>query len=154
MALETTNTMTDETVNQLQNLIRMNIDSRDGFREAAERIDDPALVNAFKKISTERSGQASDLQHYVVLNDETPVSEGSTAAALHRTWMKVRDALSSSDRYTVLAECERGEDHIKQAYEAALKAVPGSPVNDLLQKQYMSVKATHDAVRDLRDAAK
>lgn len=152
MTLETSTTMNQETLDELQMLIRMNIDSRDGFREAAEQIGDSSLAAAFKKIATERAAQASDLQHYVVLNDETPRREGSTAAALHRTWIKVREALTGSDRHAVLAECERGEDHIKAAYEKALKTVPGSPVNDLLQKQYVAVKATHDAVRDLRDA--
>lgn len=152
MTLETSTTMSQETLDELQMLIRMNIDSRDGFREAAQQIDDPALATAFKKIATERAAQASDLQHYVVLNDEAPRREGSMAAALHRTWIKVREALTGNDRHAVLAECERGEDHIKAAYEKALKTIPGSPVNDLLQKQYVAVKATHDAVRDLRDA--
>lgn len=153
MTAETTTTMTPETVEHLQNLIRMNIDSRDGFREAAEKIDDPALAKAFREIATERAAQASDLQHYVVLNEGTPQREGSTAAALHRTWIKVREALAGSTRHAVLAECERGEDHIKAAYETALKAVPGNPINDLLLKQYSAVKRTHDAVRDLRDAS-
>jgi uncharacterized protein (TIGR02284 family) len=53
-----------------------------------------------------------------------------------------------------LAEAERGEDHIKRAYEDVLTETAGSPMNGVLQVQYSQVKAGHDKVRDLRDAMK
>jgi uncharacterized protein (TIGR02284 family) len=68
--------------------------------------------------------------------------------------MAVREAFSSNNEYTVLAEAERGEDTIKQAYEAALRDHPGTAMNDVLQRQYLQVKHAHDRVRDLRDARK
>ena len=62
--------------------------------------------------------------------------------------------VTNGDAYVVLIEAERGEDHIKEAYEDVLKATAGSAMNDVLQAQYARVKAGHDKVRDLRDAYK
>lgn len=66
----------------------------------------------------------------------------------------MRSKLNSGDAYVILIEAERGEDHIKDAYEDVLKETAGSAMNDLLQSQYAKVKAGHDKVRDLRDAYK
>ncbi|TWT39087.1 PA2169 family four-helix-bundle protein [Blastopirellula retiformator] len=60
----------------------------------------------------------------------------------------------STDCYAILAEAEAGEDHIKHAYEDALKETAGSAMNDVLQKQYAQVKQGHDRIRDMRDAFK
>ena len=48
----------------------------------------------------------------------------------------------------------RGEDAIKHTYEDALKDTAGSPVNPVLQRQYIEVKRGHDTIRDMRDALK
>lgn len=152
MTLETKTTLQDETLDQLQDLVQINIDSRDGFRDAASQIPDAALATYFRELADERARQAEELQTYVELNNERPVKEGSFLAALHRSWISVRDSLASNEVHAVLAEAERGEDSIKNAYEEALRETAGSAVNDVLQSQYAQVKAAHDRVRDLRDA--
>jgi uncharacterized protein (TIGR02284 family) len=53
----------------------------------------------------------------------------------------------------VLAECERGEDAAKAAYEAALQKSLPADVRTLVERQYQGVKANHDRVRNLRNAA-
>ena len=154
MALETTTTLEDSTVETLQELIQLNIDSRDGFREAAEDVDRFDLASEFRKFAEERDKQAEELKVYVELNNETPRKEGSYAAALHRTWINVKNSLAGDDVLAILQECERGEDVIKEAYEDALKSTAGSAINDVLSTQMAQVKAVHDHVRDLRDARK
>lgn len=49
-------------------------------------------------------------------------------------------------------EAERGENHIKEAYEEVLQETADSPMNELLLAQYAKVKAGHDTIRDLRDS--
>ena len=56
------------------------------------------------------------------------------------------------DQHSILAECERGEDVIKNKYEDLIPKIAGSPVTSLLNQQYAQVKAAHDRIRDLRDA--
>lgn len=65
MALETKSTLEDKTVEKLQKLIRANIDSHDGFREAAEQIDDTKVASLFRNLAAERSRIAEELQTYV-----------------------------------------------------------------------------------------
>ena len=60
--------------------------------------------------------------------------------------------MNGGDPYVILIEAERGEDHIKEAYEEVLKETAGSAMNDVLTDQYAAVKAGHDKVRDLRDS--
>ena len=57
------------------------------------------------------------------------------------------------NEHAVLAECERGEVAAKAAYEAALQKSLPANVNTLVQRQYEGVKANHDRVRNLRNAA-
>jgi uncharacterized protein (TIGR02284 family) len=152
MAVETKQTLSADTVGQLQELIQINIDSRDGFRQAAESLDDLTLRSAFEQLAQDRDVQADDLARYVAWNGEMPRREGSFAATVHRAWMQIREMLSSDDRHAMLSEAERGEDAIKAAYEKALKNSAGSAMNDVLLRHYAAVKTSHDRIRDLRDA--
>ncbi|MCA9260113.1 MAG: PA2169 family four-helix-bundle protein [Planctomycetales bacterium] len=154
MTLETKHDLNPETIDGVQKLIRYNIDAEKGFREAADQIEDARLSALFSEIADQRSALALELQGYVAWNDEEPVDEGSALGAVHRAWLKVRALLNGGDAYAILAEAERGEDHIKDAYEEVLKETAGSAMNDVFQHQYALVKAGHDQIRDLRDAHK
>lgn len=154
MAIESTTTMHEETVAALQELVQINIDSHKGFDEASKRLKNANLVALCRELAAERRHQADELSPYIAINGEQAPSEGSFLAAVHRCWLNSRNALSGDDEYAVLAEAERGEDHIKSAYEDVLKRTAGSPVNDVLTRQYAAVKAAHDRIHDLRDARK
>lgn len=154
MTLETKCNLSDQTIEKLQKLIRANIDSYNGFHESAEEMDDPQLSELFREIGDQRSAMASELQCYVEFNGKEAEDDGSVAAKTHRIWINIRGKLNGGDPYVILIEAERGEDHIKEAYEDVLKETAGSPMNDVLQAQYAKVKAGHDKIRDLRDAKK
>lgn len=154
MSLETKTDLNETTVNKLQKLIRANIDSYNGFHESAEEIDDAQLTTLFKEIGDQRSAMASQLQKFVEFNGEEAEDDGSVAAKTHRIWINIRSKINGGDPYVILIEAERGEDHIKEAYEDVLKETAGSAMNDVLTDQYAAVKAGHDKIRDLRDAYK
>lgn len=154
MTMETRTTLEESTIEGLQTLIRYNLDSQKGFQEVAKETDSTELASLFREIAQERGELATELQQHVEVNDEDPVEEGSMMAALHRTWIEVRNKLNGGSPYVILAEAERGEDTIKHAYEDVLKETAGSAVNDVLTRQYAKVKSAHDRVRDLRDAVK
>ncbi len=154
MSLETKSDLREETINGLQKLIRYNIDSYDGFREAADEVEDARLKTLFQAIAQERSEMATELQNYVEWNGKDAEDDGSVMAAMHRIWLDVRALFSDGDSYSILAEAERGEDEIKEAYEEVLKDTAGSAMNDVIQAQYVRVKKQHDQIRDLRDAFK
>lgn len=152
MALETKTDLNDETIAKLQKLIRANIDSYNGFHESAEEIDDAKVTALFKELGDQRSAMASKLQEVVEFNGAEAEDDGSVAAKTHRIWINIRSKINGGDPHVILIEAERGEDHIKEAYEEVLKETAGSAMNDVLTAQYAAVKAGHDKVRDLRDA--
>ena len=142
----------DETISKLQDLIEINIDSQKGFQQAAETIEEPKMATLFRQIARDRAANATELQRFVAVNNETPEDDGSAMGAMHRWWLSARGALNGGDDYVVLIEAERGEDAIKHKYEDVLKETAGSPMNDVLTRQYATVKSQHDQIRDLRDA--
>ena len=151
MSVESKTNLNEATISQLQELIQINIDSTEGFQEAAKQIEDMSVSSLFVELAAQRSQNATELQDYVEWNGEKPRDEGSYAAAFHRTWLDLRAMISGGDTHVILAEAERGEDSIKSAYEDALKETAGSAVNDVLTRQYADIKAGHDRIRDLRD---
>ncbi len=154
MSLETKTDLNETTIDKLQKLIRANIDSYNGFHESAEEIDDTKLATLFKELGDQRSAMAGELQKYVEFNGEEAEDDGTVAAKTHRIWINIRSKLSGGDPHVILIEAERGEDHIKAAYEDVLKETAGSAMNDVLTEQYAAVKAGHDKVRSLRDTYK
>ena len=50
-----------------------------------------------------------------------PAQGGSVSGSMHRAWTNIKSTITGMNEHAVLAECERGEDTAKHAYEAALK---------------------------------
>jgi len=149
---EDTASLGQDTVDRLQQLVQINIDSAEGFRHAADALQDKVLAADFRVWAVDRTRQADELARYVEINEGEAPDERSWMAAFHQTWLDFRAAISAGDTHAVLSEAERGEDLIKERYEEALKETAGSGVNDVLQHQYANVKKVHDRVRDLRNA--
>lgn len=149
-----TENLSDRTVDVLQQLARLNIDSAKGFEEVSEALGDGYVSQVCSQLSAEREQQARELSEYVQWSGEEPVTDGSYLAALHRAWLKCREFLSGNDPYAILKEAEYGEDQIKQAYLEAVDQTAGTAVHPLVLRQYTAVKTAHDRVRDMRDARK
>lgn len=148
-----THNLTQKSIDWLQSLIQINIDSRDGFKEASENLKDsnPTLANRFCQLASAREAQANELQAMVASNAEEPTKSGSFSAAAHRTWMDIRSALGGGDQ-AILDEAERGEDQIKAKYEEALNDMGGSePCCETLRRHLAAIQVSHDEVKMLRD---
>ena len=146
--------LSEDTIERLQDLIRINIDSAKGFREAADTLDDDhvRLRSQFHQLAETRKRFADDLQSMVRSSNEEPADDGTLKGAAHRWWLNLRGLFEGGDAHAILAEAERGEDEIKELYETTLKETADSPAHQVLQSQYRAVKEGHDWVRDLRDA--
>ena len=147
--------LSEKSLNWLQESIQINIDSRDGFKEAAEQLKDKhsTIESLFHRLAGERAMQASELQAMVASHAKEPEHSGSVSAAAHRVWTDLRSALGGGE-HAVLAEAERGEDRIKGKYEQAIRELAGCGCIPTLHRQYAAVKVSHDTVRDLRDRCK
>lgn len=151
MSFETKHNLDADTVDTVEQLIQVNLDSSEGFQQGAKLVSDPAIEELFVSLAQDRQKNADVLREQIAASGETSRAEGSYAAALHRLWLDLRGKMAGGDAKVILSEAERGEDYIKHAYEEALKHSPGTALNDVLIGQYADVKAQHDRVRDLRD---
>ena len=82
-----------------------------------------------------------------------PETTSSTAGALHRGWINIKSLVTGQDDAAILNEAERGEDVAVNAYKKALEETLPANVQTIVQQQSTDVKAGHDKVRDMRDAA-
>src|SRR5262245_55178177 len=139
----------------IDNLIETLKDGQQGFKEAAESVKDPQLQSLFHDYAQQRARFLSELRSKAQDPDKRdPDVSGSAAGALHRGWINLKSALSRGDDHAILAECERGEDSAVDEYRKALNNGLSAPVREIVSRQYTEIKATHDRVRDLRDATK
>ena len=146
--------LSEKATGAVQDLIKLNIDSAEGFTAAAGMVDDHRVSELFREYAAQRTANAEELKSAVAFNGDKPAQSGTIKGTLHRWWLEARTGVTGGDTANVLSEAERGEDYIKESYETVVKDVAGSPVSELLMNQYRGVKAAHDHVRDLRDSYK
>jgi len=143
-----------DTIDNLQSLIEINLDSGKGLEAAAKNIENKRIADYFRTLAPERLRFAEELKSCVKMTGEDPREHGSMKGAFHRWWLNITGTVTSGDEHTILAEAEQGEDAIKGLYEEVLAETTGSPMHTVLTQQYQRVKAGHDTIRDMRDATK
>ena len=144
---------TDEAVTQ--DLVKTLEDGEEGFAKGAEKLaesDAPELAATFREFSSQRARFSAELRGLAATYGDHVDESGSVAAAVHRGWMGLKDALSGSDPKGVLDAAEQGEDHALKEYDKALDADISDGLREVVQRQRTEVKAAHDKVRALRDA--
>src|SRR6185369_3236433 len=116
-------------------------DGQNGFKEAAENAKSPDLKSFFNQVSLERAQMVGELQQEVRSLGGDPENTGSTAGALHRTWIDIKGTLTGRDDHSILNECERGEDSAVRKYADALKE-QGLPavLRTLVERQFTQIK--------------
>jgi uncharacterized protein (TIGR02284 family) len=140
-------------ISTLNGLIKTTIDSVDGYREAAEDANNSQFQSIFFARANEREQVAQKLQEHVTRLGGTPEDSGSITAGAHRVFMNLRDAITGADDDAIIAEVERGEDHIKEKFESAISDHDLSADSRALITQcYESVRSGHDQMSNLKHA--
>ena len=136
----------------LKNIHDLLVGGRKGYAEASKRADDIRVKNLLSAFSNERSALEADLDAELrELEPGAPHRDGTVKGDLHRTWMEIRDALSTTDNANVLSECERGEGYLLMRYDDILKKHELSDrTRSLLQQQRTAVQENMNRVKTLR----
>jgi uncharacterized protein (TIGR02284 family) len=142
----------NDVISTLNDLIETSKDGQEGFRSCAESVKNTQLKSLFTTAAERCAQGAAELQAQVRQLGGDPDRSGSTSGTLHRAWVNIKSTVTGMDDGAVLAECERGEDAAKRAYETALQKDLPADVKSLVERQYQGVKQNHDKVRDLRNA--
>ncbi len=144
-------TDTSHDIGTLNGLIATTIDSVDGYRTSAQDVENPRFAEMFTARASERSSVLEQLRAEVKRLGGNPEDDGTALAAGHRAFVNLKAAVTGRDDKAIINEVERGEDHIKAKYEAALKDDELSPqCRSLVETAFASVKSGHDQMRDLK----
>ena len=130
-------------------------DGKNGFAKGADKLaetDAPQLADTFRRYSAQRAQFAKEIEQLGQSYGDPVESSGSVAAAVHRGWLSLKDALAGSSPRGILEAAEEGEDHAVSEYEKALKEEVTGGFRELLERQFTEVTAAHAEVRTLRDA--
>lgn len=142
---------TSHDIRTLNSLIATVIDSVDGYTESAKDVDSPRFKEMFLARAHERREVVERLRADVSRLGGNPEDDGTILAAGHRAFVNLKSAVSSSDDKAVVAEVERGEDHLKAKFEEALQDGDISPAaRETIQSVWSSVKEGHDEMSRLK----
>ena len=139
-------------ISTLNGLVRVCKDGQDGFMTAAEGIERSELKSVFYEFAQQRAQFSGVLQELVRSLGGDPEDTGSLSAAVHRGWIDIKSLVTGKDEEAILNECERGEDHAKEAYAEALNTELPANIHSVLAQQAQAVQAAHNKTRELRNA--
>ena len=131
-------------------------DGERGFAAAAEKLRDcehPNWATTLQRFSEQRAGfwrEIVDMGH--AYGDDVDES-GTVAAAVHRGWIALKDALTGDDAEAVLKAALTGEDHAVSEYEDALKMDLSAGFREVVVRQQAAVVTARDEVKALQNAS-
>jgi uncharacterized protein (TIGR02284 family) len=131
----------------LNHLMETCKDGERGFRYAANHIKDASMKTLFLEIASQRQRFASDLLPHAQRLGGASEADGTAAAALHRGWMTIKDALTGHDDKAIISEAERGESAAVAAYKDAVESMLPPTTRDLIERQYEDIRRSHERIR-------
>lgn len=144
----------DDVISTLNTLIETCKDGQEGFKDAAEAVDNSEMKTLFYDLSQQRSQFAGELQEEVRRLGGDPETSGSVSGSIHRGWINIKSAVTGGDQTAILNECERGEDVAKDAYKEAMDNNLPADVSQVVSRQYEAVQTAHDRVKALRNQSR
>ncbi|MBA3729558.1 MAG: PA2169 family four-helix-bundle protein [Sphingomonas sp.] len=147
----TDHTNSDETTT-LNTLIATLIDSVTGYEDAASNIDGSSrLQQLFRERSSERRQVVQDLRAEVGRLGGNPEDDGSFLGKAHQRFLDLKSVVTGRDEQAIVNEVERGEDYLKEKFEAAFNTgTLSGETRAAIERAYQSVKAGHDQVSALK----
>jgi len=146
--------MTKHDTDTLNELIESLLDSIKGYEESAQQAEGLKYKDVFTARAAERRPIVSQFQAEVRRIGGEPTESGTTAGAAHRLFVNLRSMMSSGDE-AVLIEVERGEDHLKEKFSAALRDSDlSASVMQMVSAAFGTVRKGHDQAKAMRDQLK
>jgi uncharacterized protein (TIGR02284 family) len=133
----------------LNHLIETCKDAERGFRHLAQHASNPALKSLFLDLASQRARFSAELLPHAQRLGGPREADGTTAGALHRTWIDLRAALSRNDQTAVVREAERGEQFSLGVFKDAIEGLLPPTVRDVVASQYAELQQTTIRLRAL-----
>ena len=147
----TTGSTADTTV--LNTLIGTLIDSVEGYQKAAADTENTRYAEMFNARAQECQQALTGLQAAVAKLGGNPEDDGTTAGAVHRGWINLKEAVVGRDDEAIVSSVETGEDYLKEKFETALKNTDlPAEARTAIEEAWQSVRAGHDEMSQLKHA--
>jgi uncharacterized protein (TIGR02284 family) len=126
-----------EIISDLKGLVNIINDGKEGYESAAEATDNPELKALFAKYSAQRATYAQELKSHIATHGGDSTNEdGGVLGALHRTWIDIKQSLSSKEDAAIIEAVTTGEKAALEKFDDALKNYEEHADHiNLLQKQ-------------------
>ena len=134
------------------NVIGICRDAEQGFRGAADAVNDPMLKELFEQYSEQRGRFALELQTAVKALGFDPTHPSGAGGVVHGAWMTLKGVLTGHKPHGILVETERGEDWSVKTYREALATSLPIELRSIIEQQYEQVQQAHNRIKSLRDA--
>lgn len=143
----------NEAITTLNTLIATTIDSVTGYEDSAKNIDNERFREIFRTRADERQKVVEELRSEVRRLGGDPDDSGSFLGKAHQRFEDLKAAITGRDEQSIINEVERGEDYLKEKWQAALQSgkLDGESHN-VVERCYQSVKSGHDQISQLKHA--
>jgi len=142
-----------EAISTLNTLIATTIDSVTGYEDSAKNIHDDRLREIFRSRADERQRVVEELRGEVRRLGGDPEDGGSFLGKAHQRFEDLKAAITGRDEKAIINEVERGEDYLKEKWQAALQSGDlHGETHDLVERCYQSVKQGHDQISQFKHA--
>ena len=126
-----------EIISDLKGLVNIVNDGKEGYESAGETTDSIELKGLFLKYSAQRAGYAMELKEHIAQHGgDSENEDGGILGSLHRTWIDIKQALSSKEDAAILGAIETGEKAAIEKFDKCLEDYASHADHiGLLQKQ-------------------
>jgi uncharacterized protein (TIGR02284 family) len=107
-----------EIINDLKDLLAIVNDGKEGYESACEVTDKIELQGVFLKYAAQRAGYAIELKTHIATHGGKADNEsGGILGVLHRTWIDIKQSLSSKEDVAILEAVITGEKTAIEKYD-------------------------------------
>jgi uncharacterized protein (TIGR02284 family) len=139
-------------ISVLNRLLNLNWTSEQGFRIAAESVNNRGLKALLKAYARQRTHFAAELNDEILRLGGAPKLSRNWLGTLHRGWLIIKASMTIGREATeavVLSESHRGETYAVKQYEIALKRPVPPATHALLARQQEAVTAACAQIQSL-----
>lgn len=108
----------NEIISDLKDVLSIVNDGKEGYESASEATDSIELKGVFLKYAAQRTAYSAELKAHILTHGAEAENEsGGVLGALHRTWIDIKQALSSKEDASILDAVITGENAAIEKYD-------------------------------------
>jgi uncharacterized protein (TIGR02284 family) len=125
-------------------LVAVLLDAANGWRVAADGVDDHALATHMQELAGRREEFAAALDNIIASMSKSVGVERNTRTQLLAWRLEARAATSHGDKAAILRVCRLGNRAIIKEYGDALRVTMPNSLSDMIAQQANEVRRTGD----------